>query len=689
MKYISSACRTQLLLNRWAGSTPLTIANFFFWYLGSPEQKSQEGLSRALLFKVLDSDHSLIPTLLPMTWQEAYGTDANISLPSPAEMQSAFERLGHAHLRRRRFCFFIDGLDEYSGKPADGVNFLRGLAMNSNIKIIVSSRPIPACVQYFSKQPKLYLQDLTYSDIETYVHQTVGSHPHMDTLRSSNLAQATQLGIDLVQKASGVFLWVVLACRSLLEGFANFDRWSDLQRRIDELPVELENLFQHMLCKVEVRYQADAAKFLKICHQNRIVPGVKRLSTLGLALVDDYDMDLTQTPAFPSMTNSEKHAKCSILDGRLRSRCCGLIEIRSYHDRVHDNCFCKDGYHPADSHDPLIDSTVEFMHRSVFDFLSTQSFVDLEIRIKDEAQESDANAVLACISMHLVSFSLGKIDQGRGYVRDLVMYSVHTEFVSYQSMAGIFARLQRVISNSGSTKLPLFVFDKIDKGVVSDLQRSDSYLGLLLATEAGIIHFLQAYEIGEKERLSKTSLTFPLLYYAVKQPLLTYLDVGRPHGLTQNESVIKYLLSVGCDPNESFERGSRKNTTPWEEFLYESDYHGTEHSYNTVDILLRGGADPEISNGLAKRLARKKQNAEILQCIQKYESELALRGDIEEVDHNDPVQAPHLAPTKGRHHDSLVQSSRSFPAFSSATGKKRARSLSPTNISKKTNFGRI
>ncbi len=361
MKYIWSAGRTMSLLDDWAGSTPLTMASFFFWYLGTPEQKSQEGLTRALLFKVLDSDQSLIPTLLPTTWQETYRTDANISLPSPAELRSAFERLGQGHLQHRRFCFFIDGLDGYSGKSADGVDFLQGLAMNTNIKIIVSSRPIPACVQGFSKQPKLYLQDLTYGDIKTYIHQAVGSHPRMLTPRSNDLVKATKLVTDLAQKASGVFLWVVLACRSLLEGFANFDRWSDLQQRIDELPLALEHLFQHMLSKIEGRYQTDAAKFLKICHQNRIVPSVQRLSILGLALVDDYDMDLTQMPAPRSIGNTERRAKCSMLEGRLRSRCCGLIEIKRANNGLHDGCFCEKWPCSAHTHDTLVKGTLEFM----------------------------------------------------------------------------------------------------------------------------------------------------------------------------------------------------------------------------------------------------------------------------------------------------------------------------------------
>ena len=292
-------------------------------------------------------------------------------------------------------CLFIDGLDEYSRNLANVIGFLKCLTIKKKLKIVVSSRPILACVQAFSSEPKLFLQDLTHEDIKIYIHQSIGSHPHMDILRYENPDEATKLCTDLLQKAYGDFLWVVLACRSLLEGLANYDRWSDFQRRIDELSPELEQLFQHVLSSIEGRYQAEAAKLLEICHQNCIVPGVERLSTLGLALVDDYDMNLDQIPAFPILGNVEKHAKCAVLEGRLQSRCYGLIEIRRVYSKEGDICFCKHWSRPVDAHDPLIDSTVEFMHRSVFDFLSTQDFIDFKHGMKDRDQTFDANAVLS------------------------------------------------------------------------------------------------------------------------------------------------------------------------------------------------------------------------------------------------------------------------------------------------------
>ena len=292
MKYLCSRDKTQRLLKKWAGDSRLTLASVYFWYLGTPDQKSQQGLSRALLFKVMDANRTLIPKLLPRLWQDTYVSETIPVLPSPTELIQAFERLSSSHQEAGKFCFFIDGLDEYLGKPADAIRFIQSLVGVQNVKIVVSSRPTPVCVQAFTNNPKMYLQDLTHRDIETYIYDAIGSQSYFKNLCCNNATRSIQFRAELVDKASGVFLWVVLACRSLSEGFANCDRWSDLQERVNELPPELEDLFQHMLENIEGRYQAEALKYLKICHQCHMLSDVERLSSLGLALVDEKEMDL-------------------------------------------------------------------------------------------------------------------------------------------------------------------------------------------------------------------------------------------------------------------------------------------------------------------------------------------------------------------------------------------------------------
>ena len=65
MKYILGNTKTTNALRKWSGSSELVVASFFFWYAGTPLQKSQAGLLRALLLSVLNRRPDLVPVLFP------------------------------------------------------------------------------------------------------------------------------------------------------------------------------------------------------------------------------------------------------------------------------------------------------------------------------------------------------------------------------------------------------------------------------------------------------------------------------------------------------------------------------------------------------------------------------------------------------------------------------------------------
>lgn len=165
---------------------------------------------------------------------------------------------------------------------------------------------------------------------------------------------------ELVHKSCGVFLWVILACRSILDGFNDYDKLSEVRRRVDELPPELEDMFTHMLGKVSKRHTAQGAQLLSICHTyhgepSRFLP--KDLSALGLALFQEYG------------TDSEQHSPEDRLELYreyecwLRSRCGGLLEL-AYDHNISDRNLNHGGR-------DIVTARVVFMHRTVFEFLDT------------------------------------------------------------------------------------------------------------------------------------------------------------------------------------------------------------------------------------------------------------------------------------------------------------------------------
>ena len=197
-------------------------------------------------------------------WREAYESDLNhLTAPSLTEMRVAFEILANFE-DIRKICFFIDGLDEYTGDYEQCITTWQLLARNPKIKIVISSRPTTSCVEAFSDSRKLYLHELTERDIVKYVQDIVGTHPRIKEYVDLYPIEANVIMTNLLTKASGVYLWVVLACRSLLKGFEADDHISDLEHPVKELPPELEQMFRHVLSRIESRYWGQAARLLKV-----------------------------------------------------------------------------------------------------------------------------------------------------------------------------------------------------------------------------------------------------------------------------------------------------------------------------------------------------------------------------------------------------------------------------------------
>ncbi|KAM0468228.1 hypothetical protein ACHAP7_011134 [Fusarium lateritium] len=183
-------------------------------------------------------------------------------IPSAFQLMKALSTLCKVYLRDKRLCFFIDGLDEFEGQDMDAAVFIEEIGSFPNVKVMVSSRPHPAFIAAFSTRPKMHLPDLTKSDILSYISDTVGSHPYLATLSELEPDIVADIVRQLEDKASGVFLWVVLACRSVVQGCHNYDTIEDLKARVDALPGELESLFEQMLTTIEPRWREDADQSL-------------------------------------------------------------------------------------------------------------------------------------------------------------------------------------------------------------------------------------------------------------------------------------------------------------------------------------------------------------------------------------------------------------------------------------------
>jgi hypothetical protein len=549
MKYLYEEPRTSHLISRWANGTAYSLVHHFFWNLGTQDQKSQQGLSRALLFQILQSNSWLIAEALPSMWTQLQHQNIDhVKPPSIAETKYAF-RVISSSSTLSKFCFFIDGLDEYDGNYLDGIAFLEELAVHPHIKIIVASRPIPDCVSAFQHLPHLKLHDLTRADITSYVKDKIGGHSYMQSLANRHPQEAKEMLQTVVDKSSGVFLWVTLACRSLTSGFSDFDSMSELKRRIDELPPELGEMFQYMLMKINPRHRKQGARLLQICqaaHQDYGVPALR------LALLEE---DSISVDSFSDITNEDRRTVLDQLEGRLRSRCGGLLEFSA-----------TGGY-----------LNVQFMHRTVSEFLSDPKIWELAC-LKTPAG-FHVSSDLSIIRLYTL------FDHGYDYnalFYDGLLWGLEADRHNSDDEKNIFWKLTSCFHIQRGAHKPLsFSYQIIDKvyAIHNHTASTDvPHAALVLAIELGAENFVRKHpglsQLALHEAFKCGCL--PLLYHAVRRPItaIEHLRHERKGISISRTATLSLLFSHGGNPNQRVvlkERGRQLSTTPWLAWLQDVD----------------------------------------------------------------------------------------------------------------------
>ncbi|KAE9366262.1 hypothetical protein N431DRAFT_386517, partial [Stipitochalara longipes BDJ] len=359
MKFLCDHPKTKLALREWAGDKKLVTASFFFWNAGTTMQKSQEGLLQTLVYEIFRKCLELIPIICPERW-----TSTRQEPWTRSELLQIFDKLKDEDIISTSFCFFIDGLDEYNGYPQDLIETVQVLAVSPNFKICVSSRPWEAFKQSFSHDidRRLYLQDLTRNDIILYVRNKLEENANFVQAKTED-DRYQDLVLEIVDRAQGVFLWVFLVVRSLLDGLTNADTLKVLQLRLRRLPTDLEEFYMQMLNSVDDVYQTQMAQTFQIALTSQ--------TPLPLLLYSVLD-ELEDSPKAALKLSIQPQTKSSVaskelkMQKRIDARSRGLLEV-SYDtsETLTNGQFLK---------------RVDFLHRTVRDFLKTKKVTELLTR---------------------------------------------------------------------------------------------------------------------------------------------------------------------------------------------------------------------------------------------------------------------------------------------------------------------
>ncbi|KAL2673689.1 hypothetical protein Neosp_012132 [[Neocosmospora] mangrovei] len=328
MRYLFTHTRTRIEIEKWA-------ASFFFWKPGSELQKSLEGLFRSLLHDILAACPDLIRDTLPEYWrlaeQAPWQIQTRFNIPS-STVNSALQkvisdvRLSQGH----RFCFFIDGLDEYEGTdrqdPTHLVTLLKSWVKDCHgcLKLCVSSREHNVFMNGLNKDQRLRLHELTLFDMQEYVAG------HLKDMQSDALSEDLRgyLITSIPEKADGIFLWTILVVRTIRRKIEDGEPEGHLVKLLDSLPQGLSSILQRILEDLDAdsrRRLYQTVAVLRVAKANEI-----SFSLLAFSFLDDYEQDTEFSLKEHIPTDKAEETTLR----RLRGACGGLVEAEVPKNRL-------------------------------------------------------------------------------------------------------------------------------------------------------------------------------------------------------------------------------------------------------------------------------------------------------------------------------------------------------------------
>ncbi|KAL8755762.1 MAG: hypothetical protein Q9184_004699 [Pyrenodesmia sp. 2 TL-2023] len=581
MKFLYRHPKTIIALKEWGGSRRLFVARFFFWNTGTTMQKSQHGLLQTLLYHIFTQDPDLIASMCPSRWSQASPLS---NAWSHTEILQAFAKLKEQDLESVRFCFFIDGLDEYDGDHLDIISTINTFASSGAIKICFSSRPWTVFENAYGTNHELMirLQDFTRSDIMRFVEDRLAEGTQFLRLKYTDPAYES-LVQEILERSNGVFLWVYLVVRSLRRGMTNYDTVRELRTRLRELPSELEEYFQHMLDSTDWVYHQQAARLYLI----RLV-AVHALNVVDVSMFaeDDLDFALKEGPVPDFQNHSMEGTKSRIL-----VRCQDLLEFDH-------------------------SSSLQFLHRTVKSFLETRdirNLLDRRAGLDFNPHHFMCNSTL--LRMRQVAESQG---EALATVKTFEVamatffYHAHSMEIEDQLDYRLFPLLDRTVwkctrrplagyfnhCNSLLITDPLDPLDPLDRQFYPDdpgrspKVRDMHYEGWLAdkAARSGIEGYLPN-SIGtglEVLSLDGNPRRKPPLEVALRSMVSD-----------ERSQIIGRLLDAGADPNETILSADdcHRNSSIWQAYigaLAWTSRSPREDNATIIEMLLMRGADPSI-----------------------------------------------------------------------------------------------
>ena len=510
---------------------------------------------------------------------------------------------------------FIDGLDEFDGQYDSVIKAITDLSDQRHVKICVSSRPLLAFERAFNGNPCLRLQDLTVHTIREYTNRQL-SHlvPQHLSYNGSAQHRAERLLNMIVKRADGVFLWAVIATREVRDGLQGMVDLHELEKAIEVLPPELESLFMLVLRRIKPAFQRDAAKFLQIILLTYDVHDIltydnHNLDLCRLHLISSQQESQDAPFVYQNVAMSELSEGCRTLRIRLLSHTAGLLELTP-------SGKCASRYCKREDWDPITFTRVNFIHRTVRDFLmnnnEAKSFLNHKGLNEAQVHLCIARGTLAHLAQH---------SEGDAVMLD--RYWPHPMLDPFQNLLGHVSRAERLSGGAQSNFIqsldyaslvrgytitespcgffvPFQAFSKNEAGTLVDVVGMAAAAGMTIyvCEQLGLSASFAGYysSLPDLEEYSASRAALANLSWKMLDQLPDSIQSGNTLSpcSVYRQALSKCLqweedLQVNMSPDEQAENHSLA-----ESYMLCCCVPTVPISFDLVRILLRAGANPMV-----------------------------------------------------------------------------------------------
>jgi hypothetical protein len=321
MKYLYNNPRTHSLTRSWSENQPVIKAGFFFWNSGTDMQMSRTGFARSLLTQ-LCAEPAEMAKAFPRRWQRCELLGWSKEPFTWEELLFALDTV--LSRASTKFLLFIDGLDEFEGDKDELLDLVFKFSSKKNVKICTASRPWVEFVSRFHGVPQLLMENLTRHDIITYVEGQLSSSREFAAMRTYEAEGAKRIAEGIIEKASGVFLWVYVVVSMLLQGCRDGDHMKVLLEKLDSLPPELDEMFDKILQQVNPQHEQEASELFQF------VRAQPKQSTLISLYWSRLTLDEVAGAEIREFSTEEARYHAEKMRRNLLSRCKCLLDVPAH-----------------------------------------------------------------------------------------------------------------------------------------------------------------------------------------------------------------------------------------------------------------------------------------------------------------------------------------------------------------------